>query len=165
MLRGNVSEICQQYFKYLKFVFGPPCPRENCPGATFHVENIQRPCESSSSESEGNSQSSDDSESGTEDDANQKVIGATAANQNERRRHVIPINLDSFDPPYWCQEVDLSQNLKDWDPTLVTDEVRVTLITRNIAFSIISDLSGSVHVIHVSYPVFFLNIEELREKS
>jgi hypothetical protein len=122
ILKKKVSEICQQYFKYLKFVFGPPCPRENCPGAVFHVENIQRPCESSS-ESEENSQSSDDAEADKEEDTSEKEVGATAANENERRCHVIPMNLDSFDPPYWCREVDLSEDLKDWDPT-ASDEVR-----------------------------------------
>ena len=127
ILKKKVSEICQQYFKYLKFVFGPPCPREDCPGATFHVECIQRPCESSSSEEDGNSEPSDDGETESKEDVMEKkeVVGATSANQNERRRHVIPMNLDSFDPPYWCREVDLSQNLKNWDPSLtITDEVR-----------------------------------------
>ena len=123
MLKQKVYEICQQYFKYLKFVFGPPCPREDCPGATFHAENIQQPCDSSSSESEGSSQSSDDGGSGTEG----KVVGATAAsNQTGKRRHVIHMNPDSYDPPYWCQEVDLSECLKEWDPTTV-EEVRLLL--------------------------------------
>ena len=120
-----MHEICQQYFKYLKFVFGPPCPRKECPGASFHVENIQQPCESSSSESEESSQSSDDVGSGTEGKLGAKVVGATAtSNQTERRRHVIPMNPDSFGPPYWCQTFDISEYLKHWDPAS-SEEVRL----------------------------------------
>ena len=133
ILNQKVYEICQQYFKYLKFVFGPPCPREDCPGATFHAKNIQQPCESSSSESEGSS--SDDGGSGTEE----KVAGATAApNQTEKRRHVIHMNPASFDPPYWCEQLDVSEYLKEWDPTSV-EEVRLLFKHKILNFLSLSD--------------------------
>ena len=134
ILKQKVYEICQQYFKYLKFVFGPPCPRKECPGATFHAENIQQPCESSSSESEESSQSSDDGGSGTEGKLSSEVVGATAtSNQTELRRHVIHMNPDSFDPPYWCQEFDLSELLKDWDPSS-SEEVRLLFKHKTLLF-------------------------------
>ncbi|XP_028390620.1 uncharacterized protein LOC114515542 isoform X2 [Dendronephthya gigantea] len=120
MLKEMVYEISQQYFKYLKFAFGPPCPREDCPGATFHYESIQRPCESGfeSGDDAAGSQSSDD-ESDEKTDVIPEVNDFPVDRQNERRCHVIHLNLDSFDPPYWCQEVDISEDLKKWDPTIV----------------------------------------------
>ena len=139
ILKQKVYEICQQYFKYLKFVFGPPCPRKECPGATFHAENIQQPYESSSSESEESSHSSDDVGSGTERKLSSIVVGATAtSNQTELRRHVIPMNPDSFDPPYWCQEVDLSEHLKDWDPSS-SEEVRLLFKHKTLIFMPLSN--------------------------
>lgn len=117
----------------MKFVFGPPCPRKECPGAAFHVNNVQQPCESSSSEGEESSQSSDDVGLSTEGKLSTKAVGATAAStQTERRRHVIPMNPDSFDPPYWCQEDDISEYLKYWDPAS-SEEVRL-LFKRCVLF-------------------------------
>ena len=105
-------------------MFGPRCPHKDCPGATFHADSIQQPCESSSSEEDENSQSSDDADSSTKDDVKEKLVATTSANKTDRRCHVIPMNLCSFDPPYWCREVDLSHDLKNWDPTLTAqDEV------------------------------------------
>ena len=121
ILKGKVSDICQQYFKYLKFIFGPPCPREDCPGATFHVEKIQQACESSSSEGEGSSDSSEDTEC-SEAGPNEDVVGSTTVDENERRCHVIPMNLDSFEGPYWCREINVSEDLKDWDPASTAAE-------------------------------------------
>ncbi|CAB4022947.1 Leucine-rich repeat serine threonine- kinase 2 [Paramuricea clavata] len=105
ILKKKVSEICWQYFKFLKFICGPPCPYKGCLGATFNVDDIQRPCESSSSGSEKSSESDDDDTPFRE-----------RGNLIERRYHIISIDPDTFDPPYWCRAVDLTKFLNAWNP-------------------------------------------------
>jgi hypothetical protein len=110
-LKKKVSEICRQYFKFVKFICGPPCPNEACLGAIFHAEDIQRPCESSSSESE---------KSGDDDVGSGHQEKATGENkrgdQTEQRSHVISVDPDTFDPPYWCRAFDVTEFLNDWNP-------------------------------------------------
>ena len=109
-----MNDICQQYFKFLKFIYGPPCPRKECPGAEFHADDIQRPCESSSS----------GSDSSEEEEGEQ----LTQSPSNERC-HIIRMNYCSFDPPYWCSRVEIEENaLKDWNSSTIADEVRVVRV-------------------------------------
>ena len=114
MLKKQVSEICQQYFKFLKFVCGPPCPNETCPGAICNAGDGQRPCEFSSSESEKSSDSGDDeAECANQDNTDGKC---KLGNLTVRRCHVIHMDPDTFDSPYWCGAVDLTGFLRNWDP-------------------------------------------------
>lgn len=122
-LKKEVSEICQQNFKFLKFICGPPCPRKDCPGASFDAEVIQRPCESSSSGSSDSSE--DDVESKDMEEKVSKAQSHNNENETRRRRHIIPIIPNSFDPPYWCQEVELeNDDLMHWNPADAQFEVR-----------------------------------------
>ena len=113
-MRKKVREICRQYFKYLKFICGPPCPIEDCPGAKFHADDLQRPYESCSSESEKSCESGEDDSKGSgqdEADGNNESVRKT-----EKRSHVISVDPDLFDPPYWCRVRDLTELLNDWNP-------------------------------------------------
>jgi hypothetical protein len=128
LLKKKVGEICQQYFKFLKFICGPPCPNEACLGAKFNADQVQRPCESSSSESEKSSDSGDGDGDG-DGDANfhnqDQVNGKSKdCNPPESRRHVISINPDSFDPPYWCRAVDVTESLNDWNPEYIAQVLK-----------------------------------------
>ena len=122
VLKKKVNEICRQYFKFLKFICGPPCPNVCCPGAAFNADDIQRPCESSSSESERSSESGDDSGESSRQD---EVAGENKrGNETNRRRHVISVDPDTFDPPYWCKTVDVTEFLIDWNPESIVQVLK-----------------------------------------
>ncbi|XP_028415846.1 uncharacterized protein LOC114539418 [Dendronephthya gigantea] len=115
VLKKKVSEICRQYFKFLKFICGPPCPHKDCPGATFNADDLQRPCESSSSGSEKSSESGED-EAGSS--TQNRAVTSSKCGDNEKRIHVISVDPESYHPPYWCRSVDLSKLLSHWNPDL-----------------------------------------------
>jgi hypothetical protein len=131
ILKKKVSEVCRQYFKFSKFRSGPPCPNEACLGATCNASGIQRPCESSSSESEKSSESGDDDKESSHQFQYPVAEDHEAVNQSERRSHVIWIDPDTFDPPYWCRAIDITAFLNDWNP----ESVQVLKYEGHIAMS------------------------------
>ena len=120
-LNEKVSDICRQYFKFLRFSCGPPCPHEACPGAEFNEEEIQRPYDTSSSEGEKDSDSEDDDDDESSNcDACAQDVRAPKNNavwQPNLRTHVIAMDPAAFDPPYWCKAKDLTSLLIDWHPS------------------------------------------------
>ena len=97
-LKAIMTDICQQHFKFLKFVLGPACPNPQCPGSSADGKAL--PVSSSSEDS----------------DCEDAGISTANSANNEERRHVICVEPTLFTKPLWCNSTPVHEfeEIKQW---------------------------------------------------
>ena len=101
-----MADICKEYFRFMKFTSGPPCPNPSCPGASIDGKVL---------ESDSSSESSCEEEE-EEIEIKRDSREETRKSQNRKRQHVVQIYPQAPMTPLWCNRTPLEhfEEVREW---------------------------------------------------
>ena len=107
MLYNVMEEICKEYFRFMKYTSGPPCPNPSCPGASADGRVL---------ESDSSEESCFEDEEEEEADTNAHDRKEVFREPTDKRQHVVQINTQSPSTPLWCNHTPLQdfEEIRQW---------------------------------------------------